>query len=75
DIRAKKYRILLTSPEMLHKNSAFHEDLNAIMPSIDKLVIDEAHCIDQWGADFRPDYAILGDLRSFFPKSWHRVRL
>ncbi|KAF8328679.1 P-loop containing nucleoside triphosphate hydrolase protein [Cantharellus anzutake] len=39
------------------------------MPSIDKLVIDEAHCIDQWGADFRPDYAILGDLHSFSPKS------
>jgi len=30
-------------------------------------IIDEAHCIAQWGHDFRPDYARLGDLRKCFP--------
>lgn len=30
-------------------------------------VIDEAHCISEWGSDFRPDYAKLCDLRTMFP--------
>ena len=32
------------------------------------MVIDEAHCISLWGGSFRPDYAALGVLRSWFPK-------
>ncbi len=34
---------------------------------IGAFVIDEAHCISQWGHDFRPAYAKLGDLRKLFP--------
>jgi ATP-dependent DNA helicase RecQ len=33
------------------------------------VVVDEAHCISQWGHDFRPDFQLIGELQSHFPKA------
>lgn len=55
-----RYRFVFLAPEMLAVES--------ILQSLKKLdiglfVIDEAHCISQWGYDFRPDYLSLGKIR------------
>ena len=57
-------RLLYISPERL-KNPMFQERV-ASMP-VSLMAIDEAHCISQWGHDFRPAYLEVGSLRDLFP--------
>lgn len=60
----RRTRLLYVSPERI-ANEAFRGDLARVGLSL--LAVDEAHCISEWGHEFRPDYRILGALRSEFP--------
>ena len=55
-----KYRIVYVAPERL-RNSRFLEALRGIKVSL--LAVDEAHCISEWGHDFRPDYLHIAKFR------------
>ncbi len=59
-----QYRLLYVAPERLFQPS-FMKSL-AEWP-IDRVAIDEAHCISEWGHDFRPEYRRLVELRERFP--------
>lgn len=59
-----KYKFLYVSPERL-QTDVFRERFGR-MP-ISFLAVDEAHCISQWGYDFRPPYLQLGELRQLKP--------
>lgn len=59
-------KILYVSPERI-QTSAF-KDLLLELP-VDLIAIDEAHCISQWGYDFRPEYLAIKSLRYTFPKA------
>ncbi|MEN9570076.1 MAG: hypothetical protein RL172_1307 [Bacteroidota bacterium] len=60
------YKFLYVSPERLQTN-LFKEYLPAL--HINLIAVDEAHCISQWGYDFRPSYLQIADLRQQLPKT------
>ena len=57
------YKFLYLSPERLGTR-LFQSYINVLDVSF--IVVDEAHCISQWGYDFRPDYLKIGDIRERF---------
>lgn len=61
---------LYVTPEMLSKSQAITNAFGRLYNrgQLARLVIDEAHCVSQWGHDFRPDYKLIGDVRRQFPK-------
>lgn len=69
-IRADRIDALLISPERL-ANDAFVEDvLLPIANRVGLFVVDEVHCISDWGHDFRPDYRrLIGVLRQMPPNT------
>lgn len=60
--------VLLVSPERLNNPSFREQQLPMLMQRLGLLVIDEAHCISDWGHDFRPDYRRIRDLIAQLPK-------
>lgn len=72
DVRARQraldagaYRLLYTAPERLAL-PGFVADLERW--NVARFAVDEAHCISEWGHDFRPEYRRIADLRKHFPQ-------
>lgn len=66
-VREGRYRLLYVSPERLvgDGGDAFQSWL--LRCNLGFIAVDEAHCVSQWGHDFRPEYRQLGQLRARFP--------
>lgn len=60
------YKFIYTSPERI-ESEQFRK--NILKFNIQIIAIDEAHCISQWGHDFRPSYLKLHQLKTLFPKT------
>ncbi|KAD4179413.1 hypothetical protein E3N88_28004 [Mikania micrantha] len=64
------YKLLYVTPEKVAKSDFLLRQLENLHARelLNRIVIDEAHCVSQWGHDFRPDYQGLGILKQKFPK-------
>ena len=60
------YKFLYVSPERL-RTELFQARLSRM--NVNYLVVDEAHCISQWGYDFRPDYLAIAEIRKIVGKT------
>ncbi|MEI2697106.1 MAG: DEAD/DEAH box helicase [Microthrixaceae bacterium] len=62
EIEADLVDVLLISPERLNNPRFRTEVLASLTGAVGMLVVDEAHCISDWGHDFRPDYRRIADV-------------
>ena len=64
----KMIQLIYVTPEMLTKNQRMIDTFKRLNDNGEfaRLVIDEAHCVSQWGHDFRPDYKAIGEIRAQF---------
>jgi ATP-dependent DNA helicase RecQ len=68
DARSGKIKLLYLAPERLlntEKKNSFLDQLKRVKISL--IAVDEAHCISEWGHDFRPEYLMLAKLKETFP--------
>lgn len=69
EAQVEKYiQLLYITPEMISKSQTMVNALRDLYErkKLARIVIDEAHCVSEWGHDFRPDYKLLGDVRREF---------
>lgn len=67
ELREDAVDILLISPERLANDTFRQNVLTDVAPHIGLFVVDEAHCISDWGHDFRPDYRRIVRVLEFLP--------
>ena len=67
DLRAGSLDVLLVSPERLNNPQFRDEVLPQLLAFLGLIVVDEAHCISDWGHDFRPDYRRIGHILAELP--------
>ena len=67
-LAADEVDVLLVSPERLNNPRFRDEQLAGLARSCGLLVVDEAHCVSDWGHDFRPDYRRIRDLLTTLPE-------
>ncbi|MCQ2240349.1 MAG: RecQ family ATP-dependent DNA helicase [Treponema sp.] len=67
-IRRGEVKLLYVSPEGLN-TERIRNLLHSQNVTVDCITIDEAHCISQWGHDFRPDYMEIANFRKEFPRA------
>ena len=66
-LAADEVDVLLVSPERLADEGFMRDTLPSIARSIGLFVVDEVHCISDWGHDFRPDYRRIGAILDALP--------
>ncbi|XP_053434433.1 bifunctional 3'-5' exonuclease/ATP-dependent helicase WRN isoform X2 [Nycticebus coucang] len=66
DVKSGEYRIVYMTPEFCSSNLDLLEQLEANI-GITLIAVDEAHCISEWGHDFRSSFRTLGSLKASFP--------
>jgi ATP-dependent DNA helicase RecQ len=71
-VRRNEVDILLVSPERLANQQFLQNVLSIVGAQVSMLVIDEAHCISDWGHDFRPHYRLIQRLSKNLPEG-HRL--
>lgn len=63
-------KMFYVTPELLNNNIYFNKMLDLLikLKKLSRFVIDEAHCVSQWGHDFRPDYLEIKKIRLKYPQ-------